>query len=332
MGFYAPAQIVRDAQEHGVEIRPVCINASRWDCTLEPTDHPERFAMRIGLRQVRGLSNVDAAAIVLARGERAFASVDDAWRRAGVPAASLVKIAEADGFRPSLRLERREALWAIKALRAEPLPLFAAADAKAQAAQPEVPEPTPDLKPMTPGRDVVEDYSHLGLTLRDHPLTFLREDLQQRHVMTCADATGMRDGRTTRVAGLVLVRQKPGSAKGVMFITIEDETGVANLVIWPSLYEQQRRIVLGASLLVVDGKVQREGEVVHIVATRLHDGSDLLASVGERGGPFPLPHGRGDEVYRGSAPDSRDARPKPRDIYIPDLRIDSIRPKTRDFR
>ncbi|NSX33958.1 hypothetical protein HTK96_11340 [Brevundimonas vesicularis] len=147
--------------------------------------------------------------------------------------------------------------------------------------------------------------------------------------MTCADGTAMRDRRLTRVAGLVLVRQKPGSAKGVMFITIEDETGVANLVIWPSLYEQQRRVVLGASLLVVDGRVQREGEVVHIVAERLHDGSDLLASLGRRG-EFRLPHGRGDEVYRGSKPDAR--TPKARDIYIPDLSLEGIRVRTRDFR
>lgn len=160
-------------------------------------------------------------------------------------------------------------------------------------------------------------------------MTFLRDTLQSRHVMTCADACAMRDRRLTRVAGVVLVRQKPGSAKGVMFITIENETGVANLVIWPSLYEQQRRIVLSASLLVVDGKVQREGEVVHIVATRLHDGSDLLASLGQRG-EFPLPHGRGDEVYRGSPPDARS--PKVRDIYIPDLSLEAIRVKTRDFR
>jgi error-prone DNA polymerase len=150
--------------------------------------------------------------------------------------------------------------------------------------------------------------------------------------MTCADGSAMRDRRLTRIAGLVLVRQKPGSAKGVMFITIEDETGVANLVIWPSLYEQQRRIVLSSSLLIVDGKVQREGEVVHIVATKLYDGSDLLASVGDRNEAFPLPHGRGDEVYHGSAPDPRQARPRIRDIYIPDLHLDTIRPRTRDFR
>ncbi len=146
-------------------------------------------------------------------------------------------------------------------------------------------------------------------------------------------SSAMRDRRLTRVAGLVLVRQKPGSAKGVMFITIEDETGVANLVIWPSLYEQQRQIVLSASLLIVDGKVQREGEVVHVVATRLHDGSDLLASVGDREA-FPLPHGRGDEVYHGSLPDPRGShrRHKARDIYIPDLSLDAIRVRTWDFR
>lgn len=330
MGFYAPAQIVRDAREHGVEVRPVCVNASRWDCTLEPTGEDGRFAVRLGMRMVRGLANADAARIVANRSDRSFGSVDDLWRRAGAPVSSLVRLAEADAFQPDLKLERREALWAIKALRDDPLPLFAAAPTDGQASPPEISEPVPTLKSMTPGREVVEDYSHLGLTLRDHPLTFLRDELSSRHVMTCADGTAMRDRRLTRVAGLVLVRQKPGSAKGVMFITIEDETGVANLVIWPSLYEQQRRVVLSASFLVVDGKVQREGDVVHIVATRLHDGSDLLASVGDRGDTFPIPHGRGDEVYHRSAPDARS--PKVRDIYIPDLSLEAIKVRTRDFR
>ena len=332
MGFYAPAQIVRDAREHGVEIRPVCVNASRWDCTLETT--PDGFAVRLGLRMVHGLANADAARIAAARSGRAFASIDELWRRAGAPVSSLVHLAEADAFRSSLGMDRREALWAIKALRDEPLPLFAAASARTDTVVPEVEEPPAELAPMPEGREVVEDYTHLGLTLRDHPVTFLREALQHRHVMICADGTAMRDGRLTRVAGLVLVRQKPGSAKGVMFITIEDETGVANLVLWPSLYEQQRRIVLSASLLIVDGKVQREGEVVHIVVTRLHDGSDLLASVGDRHSPFPLPHGRGDEVYHGSLPDPRGAprSHKARDIYIPDLSLDAIKVRTRDFR
>jgi error-prone DNA polymerase len=336
MGFYAPAQIVRDAQGHGVEVRPVCANASRWDCTLETTDNPNRFAMRLGLRQVRGLSNVDAAAIVLARADRPFASVDDLWRRAGVPAASLVKIAEADGFRPSMGLARREALWAIKALRDEPLPLFAAASAREQAIVPEVDEPAVALKPMKAGREVVEDYGHVGLTLREHPVAFVGQDLVRDRYMTCAAAGAGRDFQSCKVAGLVLVRQKPGSAKNVTFITLEDETGVANLVVWEQVYEKHRRTVLTASMLGVVGRIQREGDVVHVVAYKLIDLSAPLASVGGREAPFPLPHGRGDEFARGpSSPDPRGAPPKgiaARDIYIPDLRIDALKQKTRDFR
>ena len=333
MGFYAPAQIVGDARAHGVEVRPVCINASRWDCTLERIGDGARFAVRLGLGQVRGLSNADAAAIVLARADRQFASVDDVWRRAGVPASSLVKIAEADGFRPSLNLARREALWAIKALRDEPLPLFAAASLRAQAIVPEVDEPDVALKPMTSGREVVEDYSHVGLTLRDHPLSFLRADLEDDGYQSCGDIKWVRDRRPCRVAGLVLMRQRPGSAKGVMFITLEDETGVANLVIWPTLFEKQRRVILTATMMGVFGRVQQEGEVIHVVADRLVDLSTSLGSLGGRDAKFPLPHGRGDEFARGpGSPDPRDAKPKPRDIYIPDLHIDTLKQKTRNFR
>jgi error-prone DNA polymerase len=335
MGFYAPAQIVRDAREHGVEVRPVCINASRWDCTLESIGATGDFAVRLGLRQVRGLSNVDAAAIVAAHGNRAFASVDDAWRRAGVPAASLVKIAEADGFRASMGLARREALWAIKALRDEPLPLFAAASAREQAMVAEVNEPAVTLKPMKAGREVVEDYGHTGLTLREHPVTFLRQDLARDKYMTCALASAGRDRQSCRVAGLVLVRQKPGSANNVTFITIEDETGVANLVVWEQVYEKHRRTVLTASMLGVVGRIQREGEVVHVVTYKLIDLSGELSSLGGRDKPFPLPHGRGDEFARGpSAPDPRDGPPtgiKARDLYSPDLRIDALKQKTRNF-
>ncbi|MFM9975706.1 MAG: OB-fold nucleic acid binding domain-containing protein, partial [Beijerinckiaceae bacterium] len=350
MGFYAPAQIVRDACEHGVEVRPVCINASRWDCTLEPKGHDDRLAVRLGLRMVKGLANRDAAAIVTARNEQPFGSVDDLWRRARVPSSSLVELAEADAFQPSLKLARREALWALKALRDEPLPLFAAAatrDAGLQdtAKHREINEPTVILRPMTAGGEVVEDYGHVGLTLREHPVSFLRQDLATRRFVTCAEASQARDGHWLQIAGLVLVRQKPGSAKGVMFITIEDETGVANLVVWPSLYEKQRRIILTAAMLGINGKVQREGEVVHFIAQRLTDLSPELASVGQRGTAFPLPHGRGDEFHGGGPPvDPRSLPPKtlpptatqpkhpPRDIFIPDRHIDTIVPKTRDFR
>jgi error-prone DNA polymerase len=280
MGFYAPAQIVRDARDHGVEIRPICVNASRWDCTLEPTDTPDRFAVRLGLRMVKGLANAPAATLVGARGEHPFASVDDLWRRARVPPSALAGLAEADAFRPALGLARREALWAIKALRDAPLPLFAAADAREHEIRAEAIELDVALRPMTEGAEVVQDYRHSGLSLRAHPVAFLREDLTRRRVVSCAEAMEARDGRSLTTAGIVLVRQMPGSAKGVLFVTIEDETGVANLVIWPKLYERQRRVILGARMLSVKGRIQREGAVVHLIANRLIDLSAELAGIG----------------------------------------------------
>nr|WP_047581538.1 error-prone DNA polymerase [Methylobacterium sp. ZNC0032] len=333
MGFYAPAQIVRDARDHGVEVRPVCANASRWDCTLEPTGDETRFAVRLGLRMVKGLSNVHAAAIITARARLPFETIEDLWRRARVPVSALAQIAEADGFRPGLRLARREALWAIRVLRDEPLPLFAAAaDKQAD----ETPEPAIALRPMATGGDVVEDYRHVGLSLRDHPVSFLRQDLRRKGIVSCQAAMDARDGRWLEAAGIVLVRQRPGSAKGVMFITLEDESGIANLVVWPKVFERFRRTILSAGMIAVRGRIQREGEVVHLVAQRLTDLSADLAGVGKRDQPFPLPHGRGDEFHHGSpTPDPRELPPKgmrTRDIYIPDLHIDTIKVKTRDFR
>jgi error-prone DNA polymerase len=336
MGFYAPAQIVRDARDHGVDVRPVCVNASRFDCTLEPTGPEDRFAVRLGLRMVRGFANAHAAALVAARADDPFASIDDLWRRAGVPAAALVELAEADAFQPSLKLARREVLWAIKALRDEPLPLFAAASAREAKTVPELHEPTVTLRPMTAGSEVVEDYGHVGLTLRNHPVSFLRGDLHSQHIVTCANAMQARDGCWLQTAGLVLVRQMPGSAKGVVFITIEDDTGIANLVIWPKLYERQRRVILSAGMLAVHGRIQREGEVVHLVAHRVNDLSEVLAGVGHRDATFPQPHGRGDQLHHGdSGQDPPELPPKShgtRDIHIPDLPIDTIKLKTRDFR
>ena len=335
MGFYLPAQIVRDAQRHGVDIRPVCANTSRWDCTLESTERDGEFAVRLGMRLVKGLANADAARIVAARADRGFTSVDDLWRRAGVPTASLVGLAEADAFRPAMGLARREALWAIKALRDEPLPLFAAAAAREEAVIAELDEPSVALRPMTAGREVVEDYGHIGLTLRDHPLTFLRQDLRRRRIVTCDEAMNARDGRWVEAAGLVLVRQRPGSAKGVMFLTMEDETGTANVVIWVKVFEKFRRVLLGASMLAVRGRIQREGEVVHLVAHELKDLSPELGSVGNRDVPFPLRHGRGDEAHHGGPgidPRSVPEGFRPRDLVDPTLMVDPIKVKTRDFR
>jgi error-prone DNA polymerase len=334
MGFYSVAQIVTDARQHGVEVRPVCVNASRWDSTLERIGNSDRFAVRLGMRVVKGLSVSDAARIIAARAALPFESADDMWRRSGVPTASLVKLAEADAFLPSLRLERRQALWQIKALRDEPLELWAAAAEREAQTIVEANEPVTQLKSMAAGREVVEDYSHTGLTLRAHPMSFLRQDLNNKGIATCAEAMAERDGKWLWTAGLVLVRQRPGSAKGVMFLTLEDESGIVNAVVWPSLFERQRRILMSASMMGIHGKIQREGEVVHLVAQKLFDFTADLSSLGERDGEFTLPYGRGDHARNGSAPDPRD-RPKPsvqtRDIYIPDLHIDSLKMKIRNF-
>jgi error-prone DNA polymerase len=336
MGFYAPAQIVRDALAHGVDVRPVCVNASRWDCTLEATDDDSRFAVRLGLRMVKGLANAQGAAIVAARADDPFVSVDDLWHRAAVPSAALVQLAEADAFRPVLSLARREALWAIKGLRDEPLPLFAAAAAREAEIVPELAEPAVSLRPMAAGGEVVEDYGHVGLTLRNHPVSFLRADLRRRRIVSCTEAMEARDGRWLEAAGIVLVRQRPGSAKGVMFITLEDETGIANLVVWAKVFEKYRRVVLSAGMIAVRGRIQREGDVVHLVAHHLADLSAELGSVGDREESFPLPHGRGDEFHHGSpAPDPRGLAPmglRARDLFDSYGHIDEIRVKTRDFR
>jgi error-prone DNA polymerase len=333
MGFYAVAQIVGDARKHGVEIRPVCVNRSRWDCTLEAIDGTDRHAVRLGMRLVRGLSAIDAAKIVAARMDQAFESVDDMWRRSAVPAATLVDLAEADAFLPSLNLPRRDALWAIKALRDEPLPLFSAAAEREQRAIAEQQEPEVELRQMTEGHNVIQDYSHTGLTLRQHPIAFLRKDLSARGIVTCEEAMYARDGRWLMTAGLVLVRQKPGSAKGVMFLTIEDETGPANVVVWPKLFERRRRIVLGSSMMAINGRIQREGEVVHLIAQQLFDLSGDLSGLADRDEAFKLPTGRGDEFAHGSpgGADSRERAVKTRDIYIPDLHIDTLKVKARNF-
>lgn len=346
MGFYAPAQIVRDARQHGVEVRPIDVNHSRWDCTLEETAGRYK-AVRLGLRMIRGLSNLDGAAIVGARGDVPYGSVEEIQRRAEVGRGALDRIGDADGF-GSLALSRRAGLWAVKALGNEALPLFAAADAREGAARAEAVEPEVALAVMGEGQEVVEDYRAAGLSLRAHPLAFLRDELKARRMISCAELRGVKDGRYVELAGLVLVRQKPGSAKGVMFITLEDETDVANLVVWTKIFEENRRTVLGASMMGVRGQVQREGDVIHLIAHRLDDLSNLLASVGARDDIADVYRvSRADVVKHGMGPDPRDPAERPlgkppRDIYIPDLRLGSgiipgqptegIKVRTRDFR
>jgi error-prone DNA polymerase len=283
-----------------------------------------------------GLSNEDGARIVAHRADTPFGSIEELWRRAGVPAAALEKLAEADAYR-GLGLDRRQALWAIRGLADEALPLFVAAD-RGRRPQPELVEPPVTLMPMAAGGEVVEDYRSVGLSLRCHPVAFLREELASRKMVTCADLAHSRDGRRVVVPGIVLVRQRPGSARGVTFITIEDETGIANLVVWASLFEQQRRLILNASMLACHGRVQREGDVIHVIADRLDDLSDLLGSVGGRNENLPVRPARGDEVRHDNAPASRENGVSvefgPRNLDVPDRRQGSggIRVPTRDFR
>ncbi|MVA27513.1 error-prone DNA polymerase [Agrobacterium vitis] len=334
MGFYAPQQIVTDARRHGVEVRPVCINASRWDCTLEPVGNGKQFAVRLGLCLVKGLNNREAATLVGARADMPYTSIDDIWRRAGVPASALVTLAEADAFQPGLRLSRRNALWTLKGLHNDPLPLFAAVSAREGASVAEINEPVMTLNEMTEGSQVVEDYSHVGLTLRAHPLSFLRNDLRHRRIITCQEAMRARDGRWVEAAGLVLVRQRPGSASGVIFITLEDESGISNIVVWPKVFEQYRRIVLGASMLGVYGRVQREGDVVHLIAHRLTDMSTELASVGQRDMISPLSHERCDEFHDGKP--GLEPSTVPKELRIPDALpddrpVETIQVKSRNF-
>mgnify|MGYP005836506977 CR=1 FL=1 len=294
MGFYAPAQIVRDARAHGVKVRPACVQASDWDCTLE-TGEEGGLALRLGLRMVRGLGEAEARAIIAARA--GVAGAEALFRASGVSRRAFSLLADADAFR-AFGLDRRAALWMVRGLEGEALPLFAAADVAQHGADPEV-----HLAPMREGAEVVEDYRATSLSLRSHPLHFLRGDLANAGYRPLGEIGGVKDGRRFRGTGIVLVRQKPGSAKGVMFITLEDEGGEANLVIWPQLFEAERRLILSSSLLGVDGVVQREGEVVHLVARRLFDLSPLLASVGGR--DLRLPAGRGDEARSGGAGDAR---------------------------
>jgi error-prone DNA polymerase len=190
---------------------------------------------------------------------------------------------------------------------------------------------------MTEGREVVEDYRSKGLTLRQHPLAFLRAELRERRIRSCADLHRARDGRRLTVAGLVLVRQKPGSAKGVMFMTIEDETDVANVIVWPSLYDKQRRLILSSGMMAIRGRYQREGGVTHLIAEHLVDLSDLLRSVGDRHDPFSMRHGRGDEAKAGTRDRLREGSNET--VVAPPLVVSAQRPEvpairvaTRDFR
>jgi error-prone DNA polymerase len=301
MGFYAPAQIVRDAREHGASVRGIDVSASSWDCTMEPD-----ATLRLGFRLIGGFRESWAEQIAGRRGA-GFRSLSDLVRT-GLPRAALVALAEADAMR-SLGLDRRAALWQVRGLREEAdLPLFAG--------QPVAVRDAP-LPVMPKGEHVILDYQTTGLSLKAHPLRFLRAQFAREGIRSCAEAAQAPDGARLRVAGVVLVRQRPGNGN-VVFCTIEDETGIANVVIWSSLLDRFRREVVGSALLLVDGRIQRSPEgVVHVVAERLADRSADMAEIGsERQTPdmtapaddLPLPrpraprHPREERIF----PSSRD--------------------------
>ena len=290
MGFYAPAQLVRDAREHGVEVRPADVNHSSWDCTLEP-DGQGGFALRLGLRQIGGLAKGDAEALAGARAAappRPFSDPADLARRAGLSAAALETLARADAFASTGR-DRRRALWAVRGLDPAPLPLFAAAGEGGA-------EPDPGLPAAAPGEEVAEDYAATRLSLRRHPLALLRGAFAAAGAVPAARLAGLDDGARVGVAGLVLVRQRPGTASGVIFVTLEDETGVANLVVWSGVFERYRREVMTARLLLASGRLQREGRVVHVVVRRLEDHTARLRALA-RGAARPGSEGRDRRLY-----------------------------------
>lgn len=314
MGFYAPAQLIRDAREHGVTVLPVDVNHSEWDCTLEPlasdaesgdrsaddseaaavhdqsgigslddsrrfTHRDHRVGLRLGFRVLRGFSEDDGRAIESARRSAGrFVEFEEFARRTGLQRTVLRRLARADAF-ASVRINRRGALW--KALpRREDLPLFRGGPQTAD------PEPVPELPAMTLQDEVVADYSSAGLSLRPHPVSFLRDQLTGLRAVSSETLARLPPDRRVKVAGLVLMRQRPSTASGITFMTLEDETGIANLVVYPSVWQRFRRAARFASVLLATGRLQREGDVIHIVCDRLDDVSELLQQLEARSRDF----------------------------------------------
>lgn len=274
MGFYAPAQIIRDAKNHNVTVRPIDINHSAWDCTMEP-----RGIIRLGMRLVNGLSRSDADLIHHARHAGRFDSMLAVWKRSGCRASALRRLAAADAF-GSLHLSRQEALWQARLIKDEDLPLF---DPVLEHMDAE-----PGLPKLPLSTQVVLDYNSTGLSLKAHPMAFQRAALSQVGAITCArmnDPRQIQDGDWVTVAGLVLVRQRPGTASGVMFMTLEDETAAANLIIWPRVYEKYRR-ASRANAVLATGRVQRESGVIHLIVSSLSPWTGEVSRIDPRARNF----------------------------------------------
>jgi len=289
MGFYAPAQLVRDAREHGVAVRPIDVNASHHDNGLEANashmceDAPPSHALRLGFRQIGGFGETWSVGIEKARKTGgAFTSVEDLARRAGLPTRALQLLADADAMR-SLGQDRREALWEVRRTPTDELPLFAAARARELGEEPAI-----TLKPMALGEHVAADYQTHRLSLKGHPMALLRPHFAAEGVTPCAGLRDLKSGARVRVGGIVLIRQRPGKGNAI-FITLEDEDGIANILLWASRFERYRRPVMAARLMIVEGGLQRSREgVVHIMACRIIERTNLLNRLSEPHEPKPV--------------------------------------------
>ena len=313
MGFYAPAQLVRDAREHGVEVRAVDVNFSSWDNSLERHEDGT-LALRLGFRQVDGFREDWATKLVDAR-TTPFASVEELARRANLPSRALRLLAEADAFN-SMGLERRPALWDARRVRQGVLPLFDAAEADELGAEADA-----DLPPTPLVEHVLTDYQTTRLSLKGHPMAFLRRRLDAEGILSCLQVGAAKNGALVRTAGIVLIRQRPGKGNAI-FITLEDEGGIVNILLWARQFERYRRAVMASRLMEVAGEVQRSREgVVHLMANRIVDRTALLDTLGSDR-PFEPELCRADEVAHPQQP--RGLRHgHPRDVRI--------LPKSRDF-
>jgi len=322
MGFYAPAQIARDAREHGVEVRPVDVNHSDWDSLLEPVAPvaDSVYALRLGMRQISGMNEEQTARIAVCR-DGPYTDMRDLRDRASIPVRTLERLAAADALR-SMGLDRRQALWQVRAIKAEkPLPLFAHADVSGQGDDLEA-----SLPQMPLPEHVVVDYQTTGLSLKAHPLTFLRSAYQAWGVLSTVELEKFRNNNRVAVAGVVLVRQRPGTAKGVVFITIEDEAGIANCVVWAKTMERYRRVLMGARLILVQGRLQKHGSIIHVVVEHMEDWTEHLLRLAEGGIPKKAALALADEVARPITDPNRwrqTPQRHPRNVRI--------MPKSRDF-
>lgn len=267
MGFYQPAQIVIDARKHGVTVRSVDINYSQWDNTLEEKDG-RYCAVRLGFRQVKGLREEDMQTLVSGR-LAGYRNIDQLLN-AGVSPSAMERLADADAFR-SIGLDRRQALWEVSALQDHPTGMFTGTPSQSTTEQ------WTELPVMTPGEHVIQDYASTSLSLKAHPVSFLRQSLNQMRVAPTSELSKMKNGMSIRVCGLITVRQRPGTAKGVLFITVEDETGFANLVVWSKTFEKYRKVILQSRLLMVEGKLQIAGEVIHVVVSACFNLNELMS-------------------------------------------------------